>query len=63
MSGIFSCYGEKLKLDATKGYEPDRANNSKGEVVVNDSTVYCQSHRADRSIFSAEKIQDRWFKS
>ena len=39
-----------------------RANNSKGEVVVNDSTVYCQSHRADRSIFSAEKIQDRWFK-
>ena len=21
-----------------------------------------QSHRADRSIFSAEKIQDRWFK-
>ena len=43
------------------GYEPDRANNSKGEVVVNDSTVYCQSHRTDRSIFSAEKIQDRWF--
>lgn len=29
---------------------------------MNDSTVYCQSHRADRSIFSAEKIQDRWFK-
>ena len=40
-----------------------RANNSKGEVVVNDSPVDCQSHRADRSIFSAEKIQDRWFKS
>ena len=39
-----------------------RANNSKGEVVVNDSPVDCQSHRADRSIFSAEKIQDRWFK-
>ena len=37
-------------------------HNPKGEVVVNDSTVYCQSHRTDRSIFSAEKIQDRWFK-
>ena len=39
-----------------------RANKTKGEVVVNDSPVDCQSHRADRSIFSAEKIQDRWFK-
>ena len=29
---------------------------------MNDSPVDCQSHRADRSIFSAEKIQDRWFK-
>ena len=47
---------------SASGYERDRANNPKGEVVVNDSTVYCQSHRADRSIFSAEKIQDRRFK-
>ena len=31
-------------------------------MVVNDSPVDCQSHRADRSIFSAEKIQDRRFK-
>ena len=53
---------ERFQSIDIKGYEPDRANNSKGEVVVNDSTVYCQSHRADRSIFSAEKIQDRWFK-
>ena len=29
---------------------------------MNDSPADCQSHRADRSIFSAEKIQDRWFK-
>ena len=29
---------------------------------MNDSLGDCQSHRADRSIFSAEKIQDRWFK-
>ena len=34
VSGIFSCYGEKLKLAATKGYEPDRANNSKGDVAT-----------------------------
>ena len=62
MIGSFSCYGERFQSIDTKGYEPDRANNSKGEVVVNDSPVDCQSHRADRSIFSAEKIQDRWFK-
>ena len=36
-----------------------RANNSKGEAVVNDSPADCQSRRADRSIFSAEKMQDR----
>ena len=53
---------ERFSL-AASGYEPDRANKSKGEVVVNDSPADCQSHRADRSIFSAEKIQDRWFKS
>ncbi len=40
-----------------------RANNTEGEAVVNDSPVDCQSRRTDRSIFSAEKIQDRWFKS
>ena len=40
-----------------------RANNTEGEAVVNDSPADCQSRRADRSIFSAEKIQDRWFKS
>ena len=40
-----------------------RANNPEGEAVVNDSPVDCQSRRTDRSIFSAEKIQDRWFKS
>ena len=40
-----------------------RANNSKGEAEVNDSPADCQSRRADRSIFSAEKMQDRWFKS
>jgi len=37
-----------------------RANKSKGEVVVNDSTVYCQSHRADRSIFSADDGRERY---
>ena len=58
--GDFSCYAEKISYLRPEGYEPDRANNSKGEVVVNDSPVDCQSHRADRSIFSAEKIQDRW---
>ena len=30
---------------------------------MNDSPVGCQSRRTDRSIFSAEKMQDRWFKS
>ncbi len=40
-----------------------RANNTEGEAVVNDSPVDCQSRRTDRSIFSAEKIQDRRFKS
>ena len=35
------------------------ANNTEGEAVVNDSPVDCQSRRADRSIFSAEKMQDR----
>ena len=30
---------------------------------MNDSPVDCQSHRTDRSIFSAEKIQDRRFES
>ena len=34
-------------------------NNTEGEAVVNDSPVDCQSRRADRSIFSAEKMQDR----
>lgn len=36
-----------------------RANNPKGEAVVNDSPVDCQSRRTDRNIFSAEKMQDR----
>ena len=39
------------------------AHNPEGEAVVNDSPVGCQSRRTDRSIFSAEKMQDRWFKS
>ena len=47
----FCCY-------RPRGMSP-RANNSKGEAVVNDSPADCQSRRADRSIFSAEKIQDR----
>ena len=42
----------------TEGMSP-RANNSKGEAVVNDSPADCQSRRADRSIFSAEEMQDR----
>jgi hypothetical protein len=42
---------------------PTTAHNPEGEAVVNDSPVGCQSRRTDRSIFSAEKMQDRWFKS
>ena len=40
-----------------KGEKPE------GEAEVNDSPVDCQSRRTDRSIFSAEKIQERRFKS
>ena len=54
---------QKNFASATVGLWARRANNPEGEVVVNDSPVDCQSHRTDRSIFSAEKIQDRWFKS
>ena len=36
-----------------------RANDPEGEAVVNDSPGDCQSRRTDRSIFSAEKMQDR----
>ena len=36
-----------------------RANDPKGEAVVNDSPGDCQSRRTDRRIFSAEKMQDR----
>ena len=41
----------------------DRICTPEGEAVVNDSPGDCQSRRADRSIFSAEKMQDRRFKS
>ncbi len=34
------------------------AHNLEGEAVVNDVPVARQSRRADRSIFSAEKMQD-----
>ena len=53
---------QKNFASSTVGLWARRANNPEGEVVVNDSPVDCQSHRTDRSIFSAEKIQDRWFK-
>ncbi len=30
---------------------------------MNDSPVDCQSRRTDRSIYSAEEMQECWFKS
>ena len=54
---------QKNFASATVGLWARRANNPTGEVAVNDSPVDCQSHRTDRSIFSAEKIQDRWLLS
>ena len=54
---LFKC-GFIFAVFPTEGLSP-RANNPKGETVVNDSPADCQSRRADRSIFSAEKMQDR----
>ena len=59
--GGYSCFGSRILNFAVFRVMSPRANKSKGEVVVNDSPVDCQSRRADRSIFSAEKIQDRWW--
>ena len=53
--GVLFLYANYIR---PRGMSP-RANNSKGEAVVNDSPADCQSRRADRSIFSAEKMQDR----
>ena len=54
---LFKC-GFIFAVFPTEGLSP-RANNPKGETVVNDSPADCQSRRADRNIFSAEKMQDR----
>ena len=52
-------YRSRILNRTTDGLWARRANNSEGEAGVNDTPGACQSRRTDRSIFSAEKMQER----